>query len=175
MENETPKKTCKMCCMEIPKDARKCPFCQHFQNRTVMLIYHPVFAMILVSIPLLYVGFVLASIFDRGESFETYKDQITVTESQFEIGETKSGKTIAVIGTIKNTSPIPWTDIQIHADFYDPSFKRIDVGDKKQYSFYLPPNGTTSFKVSFPLEFPESNYVKTDVKVATAKDARARW
>jgi hypothetical protein len=161
--------------MEIPKDARKCPFCQHFQNRTVMLIYSPIFVGLFATVPLICIMFLFSTFFDRGESFETYKDQITITESQFDFGETKSGKTIAVIGTIKNNSPIPWTDIQIHADFYDPRFKRIDVGEKKQSSFYLPPNGTSSFKISFPLEFPESNYVKTDVKVATAKDARARW
>ena len=27
------KKTCKMCCMDIPLEARKCPHCQHFLKR----------------------------------------------------------------------------------------------------------------------------------------------
>ena len=114
-------------------------------------------------------------IFDRGEEFETYKNQIAITVAQLAFGETKSARTVDVIGTIKNTSPIPWKEIQFHVDFLDARGKRIDVGHKEQYNFYLPANGTSTFKVSFPTEFPETNYAKPLVSVSTAKDARARW
>jgi hypothetical protein len=161
--------------MEIPKDARKCPFCQHFQNRAVMFLYHPAFAVLAASIPIMSMLIFSSMLFDRGENYETYKNQIVITDNQLAFGETKSGKTVDVIGTIKNTSPISWKDIQFHVDFLDATGKRIDVGAKEQYSFFLPANGTSSFKVSFPMEFPETNYAKTVVNVSTAKDASARW
>jgi hypothetical protein len=51
----------------------------------------------------------------------------------------------------------------------------VDVGEKEQYSVYLPVHGTTSFKVSFPRGFAVTNYVKDAVRVVTAEDAKARW
>lgn len=168
-------KTCRMCCTDIPKDARKCPHCHHFQNRLSMLMFHPAFAALFVCIPLVVMLVVFATMFDRGEDYQSYKGQIEFVESEIAFGDTKSSATVAVIGTIKNTSPVPWKEIQFHADFFDGQGKRTDVGEREDYSFYLPANGTSSFKVSFRREFPESKYVKHQVRVVAAKDARARW
>ena len=60
-------------------------------------------------------------------------------------------------------------------DFFDADGRRADVGQKEEYSFYLPAQAATSFKISFRRECPETNYVKHSVRVLTAKDARARW
>jgi hypothetical protein len=140
-----------------------------------MFLYHPAFAVLAACLPILGMLIAITMIFDRGEEFETYKNQIAITDTQLTFGETKSAKTVDVMGTIKNTSPIPWKEIQFHVDFLNATGKRIDVGHKDQYGFYLPANGTSSFKVSFPMEFPETNYAKPIISVSTAKDARARW
>jgi hypothetical protein len=175
MSADLAQKTCKMCCMEIPKDARKCPHCHHFQNRLSMILFHPAFAVLGACIPLAGMLIVFSTIFDQGENYQHYKDQIEITDSEIALGETKSGATVAVIGTIRNKSPVPWKEIQFHAEFLDAQGRRTDVGEREDGSFYLPANGMSSFKVSFRREFPETNYVKHTVRVATAKDARARW
>ena len=175
MNTDVAKKTCRMCCMEIPKEARKCPFCHHFQNRASLVMYHPVFMALFACVPLGAMLIVFATLFDPGENYETYKDQVVITDSQIAFGDTKSSSTVAVIGTIKNTSLVPWKEIQFHVDFFDAAGKRTDVGEREDYSFRLPANGTSSFKVSFRREFPETNYVKHTVRVVAAKDARARW
>jgi hypothetical protein len=175
MSADLAKKTCKMCCMEIPKDARKCPFCEHFQNRLSMVMYNPAFLGLFACIPLGAMLFVFTTIFDTGENYENYQNQIVITDSQMTFGDTKSGATIGVMGTIKNTSQVSWKEIQFHADFFDAQGKRTDVGEREDYSFRLPASGTSSFKVSFRREFPETNYVKHDVRVVAAKDSRARW
>jgi len=173
MNTDPAKKTCKMCCMEIPNEARQCPFCHHFQNRLTMIMYHPAFHILFAFIPTACLLFYFARIFDRGENYQSYKDQIVITESQIAFGNLTSGPTVAIMGTIKNTSPISWKEIQFHADFFDGQGKRADVGEREDSSFFLPANGTSSFKVSFRMEFPETNYVKHNVQVATAKDASA--
>ncbi|MCI0745579.1 MAG: hypothetical protein L0Y58_09260 [Verrucomicrobia subdivision 3 bacterium] len=129
------------------------------------MFFLPVFA--------LWIAF--AQLFDRGEDYELYKDQIIITESQAAFGETKSGGTAGVVGMIKNNSPVPWEDIRFHVEFFDTAGRRVDVAQKEQYQFYLPPHGALSFKVSFGREYPQTNYVKHSIQVATAKDARARW
>jgi len=120
MEANLDKKTCKMCCMEIPQQARKCPHCHHFQNRWSMVMFHPAFMALFACIPLAAMLVVFATIFDTGDNFETYKDQIVITDSQIALGDTKSGATVAVIGTIKNTSRVSWKEIQFHVDFWTP-------------------------------------------------------
>ena len=161
--------------MEIPREARKCPYCQHFQTRSALFFYHPGFAVLAAMLPMLAFSMFIAHLLDRGESYEDYKDQIVITESQAAFGESRSGATAGVIGTIKNNSAVPWKDIQFQVEFFDASGKRVDVAQKEQHAFHLPPHGTLSFKVSFGREYPETNYVKHSVRVATAKDARARW
>jgi len=131
------KKTCKMCCMEIPQQARKCPHCHHFQNRWSMIMFHPAFALLFASLPIAAMLVVFASIFDRGENYETYKDQIVISDSQIAFGDTKSGATVAVIGTIKNTSQVSWMEIQFHVDFLDAAGKRTDVGEREHRRFQL--------------------------------------
>jgi hypothetical protein len=168
-------KTCKMCCMEIPQPARKCPYCHHFQNRWVLLLYHPGFAALFGSLPFVVMLIVFSTFFGAGEKFEIYKDQLGVTECQIAFGDTKSGATVAVIGTIKNLSKISWKEVQFHVDFLNAAGKRIDVGEHEDYNFSLPAGETSSFKVSFRREFSETNYVKPVVRIVGAKDARARF
>ncbi len=164
-----------MCCLEIPQQAKKCPHCHHFQNRWSMVMFHPGFAVLLFSLPMVATLIVFSTIFDTGENYETYKDQIHITDSQIALGDTKSGATVAVIGTITNASRVSWKEIQFHVDFLDAAGKRVDVGEREDYSFRLPAGETSSFKVSFRREFPETNYVKHVVRVVSAKDVRARW
>jgi len=161
--------------MEIPQQARKCPHCHHFQNRWSILMYHPAFAVLFASLPIAVALVMFAVLFDPGENYEAYRDQIVISDSQIAFGDTKSGATVAVIGTIKNTSQISWKEIQFHVDFLDAAGKRVDVGEKEDYSFRLPAGETSSFKLSFRREFPETNYVKHVVRIVGAKDAKAKW
>src|SRR5258706_14179812 len=149
MPSDVVTKTCRMCCMEIPKEARTCSHCHHFQNRLSTVMFHPGFAVLFACLPLAAMLYLFAALFDTGENYESYKDQIVITGSQLAFGDTKSGPTVAVIGTIRNTSRVPWKEIPFHIDFLDAAGRRADVGDMEDYIFRLPANGTSSFKVSF--------------------------
>ena len=168
-------KVCRMCYREIPRQARKCPECHHFQSRSTMVVYHPVVAVILAVTPLLLMLLFVAGLLDQGEDYQLYKDQIAVTDSQLAFGCLGTNATVAVIGQIRNQSPVPWEDIYLHATFTDATGKTIDVAQRQEYAFYLPPNESLPFKLSFRREFPESNYVNHTVRVVGAKDARARF
>jgi hypothetical protein len=167
-------KTCPMCCSEIPEVARKCPHCQHFQSRAALL-FHPATAAFIVIIPMAISLIIFATMFDPGEEFAPYSNQIAVTNTHIAFGETKSGATIAVLGEIRNDSPVPWNDINLHAHFKDPSGRTIDVATEDKYSFHLPAHSTSQFKLSFRREFPETNYAQHTVRVLFAKDSRSRW
>ena len=173
MEGST--KTCGMCQMEIPATARKCRYCQHYQSRTWRVVYHPAFAAAFLMLPMFVMLLAISSILDSGEAFGDFRDQIKITNSELTFGETQSGPTIAVIGTVQNNSSIPWKEVTFHSDFFDAAGKRIDVKQEEQYSFVVPSQEEISFKISFRREFPEPDYARHTVRVVSAKDGRNRF
>jgi len=175
MEANLDKKTCKMCSMEIPKTARKCPYCQHFQSRASLVMFHPACAVMFTAIPLLGMFYMLSTLFDRGEDYQAYRGQIVITDSQLVFGGSTSSPTVGVLGTIKNESVIPWKDIRIQVDFLDGAGHRSDAAQLEEYGYYLPAGESLSFKVSFRRDFPQTNYVGQTIRVVAAKDGRTRW
>jgi hypothetical protein len=160
--------------MEIPKAARKCPYCLHLQSSRAMWA-PPLLVGILACLPLVATAVFVDRIFNRGEDYEEFKDQIVITASHAAFGDTKNGPTVGVVGMIKNNSSVPWKDIRFHVEFFDANGIGADVAQKEQYGFYLPPRESLAFKVSFTREFRQTSYVKHNVRVAAAKDARAKW
>jgi hypothetical protein len=175
MEASDGTKSCPMCCSEISAKAIKCPHCQHFQRRTVMLMHHPAVAVALATAPLLFMLFFIGSMLDPGKPYESFRDQIEVVESHMSFGETKAGDTVAVIGTVQNKSPVPWENVVFQVEFVDAAGSRIDAGQKLEYSMRLPAKESLGFKVSLKREFPKEQYAKHSVRIVAAKDARARF
>jgi hypothetical protein len=173
-------KTCKMCFMAIPVQAKKCPHCHHYQYRLSAIMFHPVFGALVVGVPMLVLlgplqSFFWKDLFGNGEDYQRYSSQIQITDSKMAFGETKTGATVTVIGTLRNSSPIPWKDIRYQVDFQDANGRRVDTGQQEPYGYFLPATNSLSFKVSFRREFPESNYVHHTIQIVSAKDGRTRW
>ncbi len=168
-------KTCKMCCMEIPAGAKKCPHCHHLQTRSAMFFHSPAFGIVFF---LIIAGFLMASfseMFSNGEDFQRYSDQIEITDSKITFGSNQCGGTVGVIGTIRNHSKIAWKSIRFQVDFQDATGERVDTGQSQPYSYYLPPGESLAFKVSFARSLPEDHYVRHTIRVVTASDARKQF
>jgi len=172
-ENNT--KICKMCYKEIPGKARKCPYCHHRQNKFSFVVSSPFVAAAFIIISYVLMVYVFSKMLDKGVDFAPYRSQVTISDSELKFGEKKSGETVAVIGTMSNKSPVPWKDVQIEVRFYDSNGKMIDSKQNKDYPFEVPANGNAAFKISTLREFPKEQYVKYDVTIISAGDARARW
>ena len=168
-----------MCFMEIPERARKCPHCLHFQNRLSLIMFHPAVHATLLAMPLLLFLLFIEQFrslwLDTGEDYQTYSDQIEITESEILFGELDTGPSVSVIGTIQNRSPVPWKRIRFQVDFLNADGKRIDTGQTEQWhSYRVPPGRTMSFKATFQREFAEADYVAHTISVVSAEDARVK-
>ncbi len=172
-------KTCGMCRREIAADARKCPYCQHWQDKLSMALYHPGVIVLVLIVPLtiLFIVFGLAfqRTFDRGEAFQPYASQIKVLQSSVSFGETQAGPTVVVTGYLQNTSPLNWKDVALAVEYYHADGQLIDSGQSAQYSYQLPVGNKVAFKLSLLREFPETDYASHTVHVISAKDASAVW
>lgn len=172
-------KTCEMCRMKIAATAKKCPYCQHWQNKLSMIAFHPGFAAIFAIIPLVIVVMVAGAMFQRafdpGEDFQEYAEQIKVVQSQILFGENDCGPTVAVVGKVTNSGDFGWKDVNFQVDFFDEKGQLVDAGQEAKYQYVLPSHKEISFKVSFGREFPEQFYIAHKVRVISAKDARAKF
>jgi hypothetical protein len=174
---EITSKTCKTCYKEIDSRAKKCPYCQHWQSKSSMIVRHPAFAVFLIMGFLLVFGVIFESlfVFDKGEDFATYSNQITISKTELKFGETSRGPTVVVMGEIKNNSDLSWEDVQLEVRFYDNNEKLSDTDQENKYSFVVPANDVSPFKISIQREFPEDQYASCKVRILSAKDASAMW
>ena len=176
---EITSKICKMCYKEIDKRAKKCPYCHHWQKKISMIVWNPAFGVFLVMIPYLavyiFMGTAFKSMFDKGEDFTPYRNQITINKTELKFGETSCGPTVVAMGTMTNNSSLSWKDVQLEARFFDNNNKLIDTDQKNKYSFVIPANDISTFKISIPREFPEEQYASCKMRILSAKDSRTMW
>jgi hypothetical protein len=115
------------------------------------------------------------AIFDEGVQFEKFRDQLEITDSRIVFGDRKTGSVVSVLGTIQNKTSISWKEVVFRVDFKDAQGRVIDAGQKEEISFFVPANDTFPIKLSFPRDFPETNYVSHSIRIISAKDGGARW
>ncbi len=181
-ENEI--KTCKMCFKEIPDKAKKCPYCQHWQNKWSLIVFNPLFAMIPMLILIILYTSLLAGMIDKfinqGEEFSKYKNSILVEKSKMKFGVKTSCKgakypTVVIIGKLKNHSNISWKEVALEVQIFNKEGKLIDTKQEEKYSFVVPAHEETAFKISFEMEFPKVEYNSFMVFIRSAKDERKRF
>jgi hypothetical protein len=128
-----------------------------------------------VLVPFVLLGIMYRSMFQQGERFALYKDQIEILQSEVRFGERESGPTVSVIGKLKNNSDVDWTDIRIEVQFFDGEGNLIDAKHHCEFSMILAAGQTAGFKVPSVREFPQQQYASHKVTITHAKDRTARF
>jgi hypothetical protein len=163
--------------MEIPSAAKKCPYCHQRLSAAGAIMDTPAVGDMIHSLPLaavlLILGLMFRGVFDRGKDFQSYRDQIAVSETRIEFGEDRHGPTVAVLGRLENRSNREWQEIHFTAEFYDAAGRMIDAGEVCKYALHIPAHSTVGYKLSFQQEFPSESYASCKVRVVYAKDAGA--
>lgn len=168
--------------MEISSKARKCPYCQHWQNKWSIITFHPLFAMIpgmIIFIAIIgLMGRMFQTTFSEGEPFSKYAGAISIIETRMTFGVNgceHTSSTVAVLGKIRNDSNISWKEIKLEVSFFDKTGKLIDTTQQEKYPFTAPANDESTFKLSFKREFPQESYNSFKLRVISAKDDNQRF
>jgi hypothetical protein len=174
MSEQADKKTCKMCGMEIPAKARKCPYCHYFQNRWLGVIYHPAFALVAI-IPLLAAyGIMMEMMFSHGTDFRPYREQMKVVSPEISFSDDPNYQQVVVVAKVRNDSDRDWKDPIFSVEFYDAAGKLVDGGqDSKKYEYYMAAHHEYAFHVTMSRLFPKESYATCKVAVVHAKDGKA--
>jgi hypothetical protein len=179
-ENEQTK-VCPHCAETIKAAAKVCPHCRYCQKK--FSLHNPKVGMILsliVCIALLSCyGVFLDSMLGPKEEFATFRNEITVVNSQLSKRVSTSSCDsnvvyVTVVGTLTNHSDIAWKDVGVEAQFLDKSGSQLDaraVNADGYQAVTILPHGETAFKIEGKADRPESDYGTYKVTVRWAKDA----
>jgi len=170
-------KTCKTCFEQIDERARKCPHCRTLQGKAQgWIVRHPFIFALLCFLPFVLLialnKYITPNILLRREP-QPYTGQIKVVASELAFGESKDGPVVCVIGRLRNDSNIPWSSIDLDAQFLDGNGKVVDVAQDRTYHYMLVdvlPYGECGFKIRGPRDFPKEKYASVKIDVTYAKD-----
>lgn len=164
-----------MCAETIRAAAKVCPHCRQWQTKWSMPI--PSLNGLGVGITLLAVwlggGFFLAHLMSPGRDFGKYQDQIVVVNSQMSLSRTDKSPYASVVGTIKNTSPYSWKEVQLEVQYFDKDGKLIDTKSDREYDATILAGAERAFRIRAVADKPEAAYASHKVFVRAAKDARS--
>ncbi|MFA6931786.1 MAG: hypothetical protein WCT05_15800 [Lentisphaeria bacterium] len=122
-----------------------------------------------------FLGMIFQRSFSQGEDFQKYSKQIIISDTRLQFGESKCGHTVAILGQMRNESPVDWKEIHFQVEFRDVGGNLIDTGQELKYSYYLPTREEAAFKISFAREFPTELYASHSIKIIEAKDGKQRF
>ena len=114
--------------------------------------------------------------FGRKEQFATYRDDISVVNSQFSHRISGSNLVLTVVGTLTNRGDFGWKDVTVEAQFTDKSGKLFDAITANANDFRgvtILPHGEAAFKIEGKAARPESDYDTYKVYARWAKDVDA--
>jgi len=178
--DDVQRKTCDICYSEMDVRARKCPCCQHWQNKFNRFATHPIVVMIPFLIAMTVMVAMLSTVpsimreaFNQGEDFSTHEGEIAISNSKLEFGELESGPTVVILGRMENSGDFSWKDVRLEVEIFDADGNLVDACQDEQYRFVVPAQGSSALKVSFPREFPKEHYVSHKIRVISATDVRA--
>jgi len=168
-------KECPLCFQSIRLEAKKCPYCHHWQTRWHTTIYHPASAMLAFVLPmgLLWVGamYSFSTMFGCSDptKFLDYRHQITVLSSTVHYEDEGEHPSIYVVGKIKNGSPKAWEDIQIEIQYFDEAGKLIDTAKRTLDYTVVLPGDEKAFRVPTKPIHPKEDYKSHKVFLRSGK------
>jgi hypothetical protein len=177
VENEQTK-ICPLCAETIKAAAKVCPHCRHWQKK--WSLQNPRIGMTLWTLTGLVFLIGWSAFYEKAfgpkEQFATYRNEISIVNSEFSQRISGSNLWITVVGTLTNHSDIGWKDVGVEAQFFDKSGKLIDaitVNTDEYRSVTILPHGEAAFRIERTASHPANDYETNKLTVRWAKDVDA--
>ena len=176
ISNDT--KICPICAESIKAMAKKCPHCHHWQTKWHTTIFHPIFGLVVIGIPVVVFYTIISLVmmqswertFGKGRNLAEYRDQIVVLESQMNYSVVDKKPVVSTVGKIKNNSNISWKDVQLEVQYYEKDGKLVDTYSERPFSISIHPGVEQAFRLRAAADKPPSAYASHRVFVRSAKD-----
>ena len=172
--------SCRWCGEHMHSQAWRCPHCRMWQSRLQGLYMFPVLSPLLIipglaatwAVPLMLMLSPVMSEFEKGAPFADYHDQLRVVGSAMFTGYREGDPVIAVVGTLRNDTEVPWWALSLEVQFMDHDGKLVDVIREHLGWRTLLPAGQLAFRADMVAELPLGKYAAYEVFVRSGLEAR---
>jgi hypothetical protein len=173
-----PTKICPHCAETIKVAAKVCPYCRYWQKKWSLQnpqVGMTLWALLGIAVWIVF-GILINKAFGSKENFATYRNEMSVVNSQFSQRIYNSNLWNTVVGTLTNQSDVGWKDVGVEARFFDKSGKMIDaitVNADDYRGVAILPHGETAFKIEGRAACASTDYWTNKLNVRSAKDVDA--
>ncbi len=172
--DSTDTKACHACAEEIKREARVCPRCRQWQRKWSFFNPALTFPICFAFVGALIIATLMAA---KGAmapkpTFEAYRDDVFVTSSSMHFGELRSNRTVVVVGTLTNRSPVTWKNLEVDIRFFNSAGEMADAHSQNTRLVVLG-HDEIAFRVETKGLRPRSDYAKHEVAVRHAINAKA--
>jgi hypothetical protein len=169
-ENSSDQKLCIACHQPISAEALKCHVCRQVQSRVANLKNKPITINILLTLFLLFLGWIIYEITTSIRPGSIYSDEISGSSFNIKIGHPPDGHKVSCIGELNNNSELRWDDLSLQAIFKDSNGEVIDLHDEP-YKGSIRPKKNRIFRVTGPMNMSEDVYSNCVIKVLEAENS----
>lgn len=172
---------CKACHEPIGASALRCPRCASWQAGLPVLGHSVCRQLKSLAwfLPMyIVVGMMFLSglrFFSEGEDFAKYRHELRVVQSDMVFGLRQGERVVAVVGMLKNASPVVWKDIQVEVRFRDADGRLVDATAAYLFLENVLPGRERSFKAEVTPDLPLDMYASHEASVRAATDAASLW
>ncbi len=166
-------KPCRSCLEPIHASATKCPHCQAFQNRWIVIA--PIILSLLFAVFAFYqIAQIRGIRGDGGDvAFVDVQQQIKIADVHMEAGELNADfvrintKECWVYLTLKNESDYAWDDFEFVVEFFDADGERLDMVNVTTY-FTVEAHSDLSTRLECTLRISPSDVTDVQVTLSSA-------
>jgi hypothetical protein len=169
-------KACCICKEPMAADAKRCTRCQAWQSSWATFWYGGAtqsFGQQIIWVGLMVVlmwAMFRFFMFPTGRDFQEYRKDLVFASQSMSFGKERDREFFAVVGTIKNTSDVPWRDLYVEARFLNTKNELIDTHSTHLRDVIALPKGEAAFRLTGNTVRPSSEYWKVTLSITSAKE-----
>jgi len=159
-------KNCTECLEPIKIEAKKCPNCQAYQSKFAQFSRSQLGGGLITMTVILGFYFWVSSFIIKNDAIYNPKEVLVISDSSFLFKEGSCSSKVSVIGTIKNTTEQPLTDIVFDVEFFDKEGNTIDIINDKTYDLVIAAGEEKKFKVSGSTSSNQDLYISHKITIS---------
>ncbi len=162
-------KVCAICLKQVHVNAKKCPYCRSDLNPLSRYFNSSLGQWISTIVFIVALFYWFDSDYYEEDIIYNFDGIMEVDNSSFKVQNSDCGFEVTILGTIKNNTDKPLTNILLDVEFYNATGEPIDLISEELWDITVPRKGEKRFKIHDKTGVEKSLYSKHAITIIQAE------